>query len=68
MHLNSLFDLYYNTFDTDFVAVENQAAVDSAAIISKHSLFEMVSNLLRNISEITNNFLSKWGNFGCSGR
>ena len=68
MHLNSLFDLYYNTFDTDFVAVENQAAVDSAAIISKHSLFEMVSNLLRNISEITNNFLSKWGHFGRWGR
>ena len=68
MHLNSLFDLYYKTFDTDFVAVENQTAVDSAAIISKHSLSEMVSNLLRNISEITNNFLSKWGHFGRWGR
>ena len=33
MNLNSLFDLNYDTFDTDFVAIENQAAVDSAAIV-----------------------------------
>ena len=33
INFNLLSDLYYDTFETDFVAIENQAAVDSAAVI-----------------------------------